>query len=347
MSERRLYLDVGIGESRGVVSLDGRPERLLIERDGDAACQALRAQSIARVRAIEKAPGLAFLELAEGPDAVLNLTPEMGKLAVGAMIEIEIRSQARAGKGASARFVAAAGGTPRLTAAAPPLEERLQAFAREATIQTGAIARSMADGAQDEALETIFPLHGGGSLAIEPTRALTAVDVDLGARPGAEAKRAARAANLIALAAAARILRLKGLGGLVVVDLVGRGHDAPAMLSAARTAFAPDNPGVAFGPVSRFGTLEITVPRRARPTIDILRGEGGETSPLTHALALIRALEREAIADGGGRFEAVAAPATAELAAPLLARLTERLGARLALREDAGLAPGAHQVARL
>ena len=182
MSERRLYLDAGIGERRGVVSLDGRPERLLIERDGDAACQALEAKSVARVRAIEKGPGLAFLELAEGPDAVLNLTPEAGKLAAGAMIEIEIRAEARAGK----------------VAAAPLLEDRLQAFAREATIQTGAIARSMADGAQDEALETIFPLPGGGSLAIEPTRALTAVDVDLGARAGEEAKRAARAANFAA-----------------------------------------------------------------------------------------------------------------------------------------------------
>ena len=347
MSERRLYLDAGIGERRGVVSLDGRPERLLIERDGDAACQALGAKSVARVRAIEKGPGLAFLELAEGPDAVLNLTPEAGKLAAGAVIEIEIRAEARAGKGASARFVSAAEGPPRLVAAAPLLEDRLQAFAREATIQTGAIARSMADGAQDEALETIFPLPGGGSLAIEPTRALTAVDVDLGARAGEEAKRAARAANFAALNAAARILRLKGLGGLVVIDLVGRGHDGPAMLSAARVAFAPDNPGVALGPVSRFGTLEITVPRRARPTLDILRGEEDAVSALTHALALIRALEREAIADGGGRFEAVAAPATAEYAAPLLARLTERLGARLTLREDPGLALGAYQVARL
>ena len=347
MSERRRYLDAGIGERRGVVSLDGRPERLLIERDGDVACQALGAKSVARVRAIEKGPGLAFLELAEGPDAVLNLTPEAGKLAAGAVIEIEIRAEARAGKGASARFVSAAEGPPRLVAAAPLLEDRLQAFAREATIQTGAIARSMADGAQDEALETIFPLPGGGSLAVEPTRALTAVDVDLGARAGEEAKRAARAANFAALNAAARILRLKGLGGLVVIDLVGRGHDGPAMLSAARVAFAPDNPGVALGPVSRFGTLEITVPRRARPTLDILRGEEDAVSALTHALALIRALEREAIADSGGRFEAVAAPATAEYAAPLLARLTERLGARLTLREDPGLALGAYQVARL
>ena len=32
MSDRRIYLDKGIGETRGVVTLDGRPERLIIRR---------------------------------------------------------------------------------------------------------------------------------------------------------------------------------------------------------------------------------------------------------------------------------------------------------------------------
>ena len=44
MTERRLYLDVGVGETRGVVTLDGRPERLLIARDDDVAVQAQGAE---------------------------------------------------------------------------------------------------------------------------------------------------------------------------------------------------------------------------------------------------------------------------------------------------------------
>ena len=35
MSQRKAYLDVGIGETRGVVTVDGHPERLFIARDGD------------------------------------------------------------------------------------------------------------------------------------------------------------------------------------------------------------------------------------------------------------------------------------------------------------------------
>ncbi|MGH7022911.1 MAG: ribonuclease E/G, partial [Caulobacteraceae bacterium] len=105
MTARAFYLDAGVGESRGVVTLDGRPERLLIARAGEAPVQALGARVAARVRSVDKALGLAFLDLGAAPDAILNLTPEIGRMAEGGWIEIEIRSEARAGKGASARWL--------------------------------------------------------------------------------------------------------------------------------------------------------------------------------------------------------------------------------------------------
>jgi Ribonuclease G/E len=347
MSERRLYLDAAPGETRGVVTLDGRPERLLIARDDDIAVQALGAVVAARVKVVERAHGLAFLDLGQGPDAILNLTTEMGRLVQGAMVEVEIRAEARAGKGASARWIGPSTGEPRLLKPAASIAEQLSGFAKDAEVRTGPVARSMADGATQEALETIFPLPGGGNLAIEPTRALVAVDVDLGAAAGEDAKRAARTANFAALNTAARVLRLKGLGGLVVIDLVGRGHDGPALLSAARAAFGPDNPGVALGAISRFGALELTIPRRSRPVVEILTDAAGAPRPLTSGLALIRALEREALADGGGRFQGLAAPEVAEAAAPALLALTERLGARLSLRAELGRDVQAIEVVRL
>jgi Ribonuclease G/E len=347
MSERRLYLDISAGETRGVVTLDGRPERLLIARDGDLAAQALGARVVARVRAVDRASALAFLDLGTGPDAVLNMSKESGRLTEGQALEVEIRTEARHGKSASVRLIGPSEGPPRLLAQGPSVREQLTAYAPGAQVRTGATARSVADVAQEEALATVFPLPGGGSLAIEPTRALTAVDVDLGSRPGDEAKRAARAANFAAIGVAARVLRLKGLGGLVVVDLVGRGHDGPALLSAARAAFGPDNPGVALGAISRFGTLELTIPRRTRPAIDVLTGGAATASVTTEALSLLRALEREATADGGGRFEALASPDVAEAAAPALVLLTDRLGARIAVHGEAGRPRGDHVVRRL
>ena len=334
MSERRTYLDVGVGETRGVVTLDGRPERLLISRDGDVACQALGAEVIGRVRKVERQLALAFIDLGDGPDGVLNLRPDMERLVEGQSVRVEIRSEARAGKGASLRLVGEGEGPPRLVMPAPTIEDELAGVASRAEVVTGGVARATADTAEAEALETVFALPGGGTVAIEPTRALIAVDVDLGDRGGSDAKRATRAANFAALTTAARVLRLKGEGGLVVIDLAGRGHDGPALISGARLAFGPDNPGVAFGPISRFGTLELTVPRRRRSVADHLLDGASQPTAQTLALRLIRKIEREATADPGARLEGRAAPDVAEAAQPYLKLLTDRFGARLALVPD-------------
>jgi Ribonuclease G/E len=344
VSERRGYLDVATGETRGVVTLDGRPERLIIVRDDDLACQALGAEMVGRVRKLERQLAIAFVDLGEGPDGVLNLRPEMPRLAEGQAVRVEIRSEARAGKGAQLRFVEEAEGAPRPAAAVPSVEAELAAAAPRYAPVTGPKAREMADAAEAEALESVFPLPGGGTIAVEPTRALVAVDVDLGERAGADAKRATRAANLAAFATAARVLRLKGEGGLVVIDLAGRGHDGPALITAARAAFAPDNPGVAFGPISRFGTLELTVPRRRRSVAERLLDAAGRPTARTLALRLVRALEGQALADPGARLVARAAPAVAEGAAPYLKVLTDRFGARLELSADPALAPEAFEV---
>jgi len=331
MAERAFFLDQGHGESRGVVTLEGRAERLLIVRDGDIPCQALGARSIGRVARIERGAALAFIAVADGPEAVLNLKPGAPPLTQGQAVEIEVKSEARADKGAIVRIVGPANGPPRLTAPAPDLTARMEALAKGYPVETGNKAREVADRAQEEALETWFALPGGGRIAVETTRALSAVDVDLGAGQRGEAKAATKSANLQAIGEAARVLRLKGLGGMVVIDLVGRGHDGPALLAAARAAFAPDNPGVAIGPVSRFGLMELAIPRRTRPTIDLLCGGRAMTS----AMMLLRALEREARADPGGRFAALAAPDIAKAAEVGLGALIAKLGARLSLSPEA------------
>jgi Ribonuclease G/E len=333
MSERRLFLDPGIGETRGVVTLDGRPERLILRRDDDEPRLALGARLVARVANVEPAIATAFLDLGGGHEAILPFKPEERPVR-GAAVEIEIRSEPRAGKLAVARLTGAGEGAPRLLAAAPSVGEVLQLVVRDAELVEGREARAVADDAEAEALEIIHPLPGGGTLAIEPTRALTAIDVDLGERKGADAKRVTRQANLAALAESARLLRLKGLGGLVVLDLVGRGHDGNALLAAARLAFAPDNPGVSIGPVGRFGTMELSIPRRTQPVLDQLRRADGGLSDRAIAQRLIRRLEAEAASQPGARLAAACAPDVAKAAAPLAAALAERIGARFTITPD-------------
>lgn len=254
----------------------------------------------------------------------------------GACVEVEIRTEARQDKLATLRLIGPAEGEPRLLQAAPDVEAEIRDLARDAKVVEGYGAREAADAAEAEALDTIHPLPGGGSIAVEPTRALTSIDVDLGGRPGSDTKRAARMANLTAIGAAARLLRLKGVGGLVVFDFVGRGHDGKALLGAARAAFGPDNPGVAIDQISRFGTLTLTVPRRRRPILDLLTDGAGALTPLTVALRLARRLEREGRADPGGRLAAACSPAVLTAFESLRAGVTDKLGARFVVEGRPG-----------
>lgn len=335
MSERRIFLDQGPGEARGVVTLDGAPERLLIRRDGDDPRLQLGARLAAVVASVEPALSTAFLDLGEGGEAILQFKPDARPVR-GQVIEVEIRSEPRRGKLAVARPLGPAQGRPRLLAEAPGLDEVLRRLAPDVALVAGAAAREAADSAEEAVLAVLHPLPGGGALAIEPTRALTAIDVDLGERKGADAKRVTRAANLAAIELAARLLRLKGLGGIVVIDLVGRGHDAKALLAAARAAFGPDNPGVAIEPIGRFGTLELSLPRRTRPLGEILCREDGALSDRSLAQRLLRRIEAEAAAQPGARLQARCAPPVAKAAGPLAAELTARIGARFTVDSDPG-----------
>lgn len=335
MSERRIYIDRGLGETRGVVTLDGRPERLLLRRDDDEPRLLLGARLIARVASLEPTLGTAFLDLGGGAEAILPFRPDARPVR-GQAIEIEIRGEPRRGKLAVTRAIGAGEGAPRLVAPAPDLATELAALAPGAALVEGRAAREVADEAEAEALDPIHALPGGGEIAIEPTRALTAIDVDLSDRKGGDAKRVTRQANLAALGMAARLLRLKGLGGIVVIDLVGRGHDGNALLAAARAAFAPDNPGVAIGPVGRFGTMELSLPRRTQPLLERLCRADGSLSDRTLAQRLIRGLQAEGEAQPGARLTATCAPAVAQAAAPLAGLLTAKLGARFVIKADAG-----------
>jgi Ribonuclease G/E len=341
---RQAFLDRSAGEARGGVALDGRPERLIIQRDADIACQALGAVMTARVSRIERALSTAFLQLPEGRDAVLAIRSDT-ILAEGASVEVAITAEARAGKGAVARLIGPSSGPPRLIRHGPDIEVQLaDAAAPGLGIITGDQARIMADEAQDEALAIVHPLPGGGSVAIEPTQALVAIDVDLGARGGNDSARAIRQVNLAAIAAGARLLRLKGLGGLVVFDLAGKGHDGAAMTAAAKTAFAADGSGVSIGPISRFGLFELAVPRTAAPLAERLADASGQPTTDTVALAMLRAIEREGRAHPGSRLAAACAPAVAMAAQPYTAALEGRLGPRFTIKGEPARGRSSYEV---
>lgn len=347
MSQKRIFIDRGPGETRGVVMAGDRPERLLIERAGEPRAL-VGERYAARITQVDRVGSLAFLDLG-GEAGALRLKPERPPPVQGALVEIEIVAEAQRGKAAVVRAIGEAEGEVRRLSDLLTFEQRLQALAPRAKVDRGPDARDVADEAEAEVLAIEHALPGGGSIAIESTRALVAVDVDLGGRPGVagETKKAARQANLAAIGETARLLRLKGLGGLVVIDLIGHSHDGPAMLSAARLAFTAEQPGLVVGPITRFGTLELTLPQRGRPIAELLLGPGGLPTAATAALRLLRALEREGRADGGARLAARCPPDVAEAAQARAEILADRIGRRFTIEADPTLGREQFKVGRV
>ena len=283
--ERRLFLDRSPGEERGVVLLDGLPERLLIARDGEPPFAALGAAYIGRARAV--GAGRAFVELPHGPPGFLADAPR--DLPEGAAIEATVAAEARGDKGPRLMLVARGEGPPRLLRPAPDLPARLGTFAPGASIVDGDAARETADMAEEAALAPTHGLKGGVRLTIETTRALTAIDVDAApATPAAKRQEL----NLRAIRHAARLLRLKSVGGTVVIDLAGFPRAAGLMAAEAERAFAADGPGVTVLAPDRLGLLRLAKPHGLRPVAERLLDAEGRLSAETVAHRTARAALR-------------------------------------------------------
>lgn len=129
--------------------------------------------------------------------------------------------------------------------------------------------RFAVDEAIAAALQPRVPLPSGGFLLIEPTQALTAIDVNTGRHVGQNSPaQTMLGTNLEAAAEVARQVRLRNLSGLIVVDFVhmhSSDHQA-RVLDALRQAFTDDPLFVRIGGFTELGLLEIAR-RRTRPPL--------------------------------------------------------------------------------
>jgi ribonuclease G len=114
------------------------------------------------------------------------------------------------------------------------------------------------DALMAEATAPTVSLMDGASLTLEQTRAFWAVDVDAGAATNH------LQVNMNAARALARQLRLRNIGGIVVVDFINlpRVGERDQLLAALRQAVADDPAGVEVFGLSKLGLLELTRTRR-------------------------------------------------------------------------------------
>ena len=156
------------------------------------------------------------------------------------------------------------------------------------------------------------PLAGGGAIVIDGTEALTAIDVNSGkSTRAASQEETAYATNLEAAREVARQLRLRDIGGLVVVDFIDMKSTkhCRAVEKTVKEAMKSDRARSSVGRLSANGLLEINRQRiqqelkvrshRACPTCD---GTGRIASPEMVGLNLLRRIEARAVT---GRLEKV------------------------------------------
>ena len=309
-----------IGETRVGLIENGRLVEVHIERDRDRLMPHAGDVFTGQVRRIDAGMGAAFVDLGTGEDGFLRFTTSPGapRMTEGMRIDVKVRREGEAGKGPILVYK----GKPTLETQGAveqsDLLGRLSARYPDATVEEGSIPRL------SELVEVELAIPGGGTLSIEPTRALVAVDVDKGSQVSG-LKVGLAAAKLIA-----QQLRLRGLGGLVCVDFpnLRQPKQKKQLEKAVEAAFAddPDKPKIA--PLSRFGVLEMTRMRRAR-SLDALLAE----TPLeTNALEALERLVAEGRARPGAQLKLlVPEVVTAWLETTDLdwrSALTERLGAR-------------------
>ncbi|HEY2444770.1 MAG TPA: Rne/Rng family ribonuclease [Rhizomicrobium sp.] len=160
----------------------------------------------------------------------------------------------------------------------------------------------------EDDIEQIFaarvPLPSGGWITIESTEALTAIDVNSGSFISASGlEETSLRVNLEAAAEIGRQLRLRGIGGLIVVDFihVGGGGDVGKVLGALSDSLSRDHTPTQILPMSEFGLVEITRKRVRDPLARMMtencracHGRARARSCETVALEILRRVEREA-----------------------------------------------------
>ncbi|MFM8812902.1 MAG: ribonuclease E/G, partial [Methylophilaceae bacterium] len=150
----------------------------------------------------------------------------------------------------------------------------------------------------DHQLETAVArevrLPSGGAIVIDHTEALVSIDVNSGrATKGSDIEQTAFNTNLEAAEEVARQLRLRDIGGLIVIDFIDMENQRNQrdVENRLRDALHYDRARVQTGKISRFGLLELSR-QRLRPSL----GEGNHIPcPRCHGIGHIRGIESTAL----------------------------------------------------
>ncbi len=213
----------------------------------------------------------------------------------------------------------------------------------------------------ESAHQRTVSLPSGGSIVIDHTEALTSIDINSArATGGASIEETALNTNLEAADEIARQLRLRDLGGLIVIDFIdmNSSKNQREVENRLRKAVDVDRARIQLGRISRFGLLEMSR-QRLRPSLGEhtqlpcprCSGQGHIRSIESLALSILRLIEEECMKERTGR---VVAQLPVEVATFLLnekranvARIEQRHKAEVVLIPNEALKTPRYHIERL
>jgi ribonuclease E len=191
-------------------------------------------------------------------------------------------------------------------------------------------------------------LRSGGYLVINPTEALVSVDVNSGkSTKERHIEETALKTNLEAADEVARQLRLRDLGGLVVIDFIDMEdrRNNRKVENRLREALSSDRARIQVGRISSFGLLELSR-QRLNPSLSEMQfqvcshceGTGRVPTLDFAAIKVVRALEEEGIKGNAGEL-AVTLPSSVALyilnnKRQMLAEIEKRYGLKIFIKTD-------------
>nr|WP_279663437.1 ribonuclease E/G [Ectobacillus ponti] len=196
----------------------------------------------------------------------------------------------------------------------------LKAYAEEVTLYSGKEDILLHHGLASEiekALKKVVWLDNGAYLLIEQTETLTVIDVNTGKFTGKQTQQATvRKTNELAAAEIARQLRLRDIGGMILIDFINmrEREDQQAVRRALIEGLRRDAATVRVLDFTGLGILEMTRRRKRKSLRDLLlapAGPYGGYKPSPEAAAY--ELERDLLQYRGSDYEAVLVEAPAEV----------------------------------
>ena len=167
----------------------------------------------------------------------------------------------------------------------------------------------------ESAFQHEVKLPSGGSVVIDPTEALVSIDINSArATKGADIEETALTTNLEAAEEVARQLRLRDVGGLIVIDFIDMlaSRNQRDVENRMREALETDRARTQLGRISRFGLFEMTR-QRLRPSLEEITsevcprcsGQGRIRDVESLSLAILRIMEEESLKEHSSIVRAV------------------------------------------